>query len=460
MSLDISNYNVLTLNNPNNINTSDINTSNSDITINNSLKVQKSTVQDINKSLNLNAGIKLKDINSNGSGEFYRIHVNSEPTNSPTLFFNNNEVIDTSNLLNELENILQFQTLDTSNIIITGGYLNFANGSNPNTNQGETGVGIRYSANNTVQFKNYDSGWIDLVDILQHDEFKDLKDVDVYTNPLINKQYITYNSSNAKFVNTQLAIINDPNPTLGGDLNMGDYLVRFSDTMNRIVYNGQSIIDNNLLTLTNNTTFTSICNYIDISNADITGDVNPSITAKSTYDDSNVGININTFNSGDINLNAMQGQVNINSQNINVSGSISMTGTVTLGSINITGYTQSSIYRTSTIPGGYEPNVYWQAPLDKDTLLFNFNNSSTDGSYFANVGVGVDGQRLNLVFNNSSNISSNINVKIFFGANKLLVGSGFADGLSFDTNGQSSSLLYLGEDINAWQALNTGAILF
>ena len=103
-----------------------------------------------------NAGIKLKDINRNGSGEFYRIHVNSEPTNSPTLFFNNNEVIDTSNLLNELENILQFQTLDTSNIIITGGYLNFANGSNPNTNQGETGVGIRYSANNTVQFKNYD----------------------------------------------------------------------------------------------------------------------------------------------------------------------------------------------------------------------------------------------------------------------------------------------------------------
>lgn len=447
-SLNISNYNVRTLNNPN-----DVNNSNSNIIINNSLIVQKSSNQTLDKNLNLNAGIQLKDINSNGTGEFYRIHVNSQPTESPVLFFNYNEVIDTSNLINELENILQYQTLDTSNIIISGGYLNFTNGSNPNTNQGETGVGLRYSSNNTVQYKNYNSGWVDLADILQHDEFKELKDIDVYTNPLLNNQYITYNSTNSKFVNSNLAIINDPNPTLSGDLNIGDYLVRFSDVENRFVYNSQGIIDNNLLTLTNNTTWTGSCNYIEISNADITGQVNPSLSAMSTYNDSNIGININTLNSGDINLNALQGNVNINSQNVN------MTGSLTLDSIKINGYTQSSIYRTSTIPEGYEPNEYWQPTLNKDTLLFNFNNSSTEGSYFANVGVGVDGQRLNLIFNNS-NISSSIYLKIFFGTNKLLVDSGFANGLRFDSNGQSSSLLYLGENINVWQALNNSASLF
>ena len=41
-----------------------------------------------------------------------------------------------------------------------------------------------------IQFKNYGEDWIDLVDILQHDQFRELKDVDVYTNPLINNQYI------------------------------------------------------------------------------------------------------------------------------------------------------------------------------------------------------------------------------------------------------------------------------
>ena len=49
---------------------------------------------------------------------------------------------------------------------------------------------------------------------------------------------------------------------------------------------------------------------------------------------------------------------------------------------------------------------------------------------------------------------------VFFGTNKLIVGSGLANGMGFDTSGQSSSLLYLGYGIDAWQALNTGAILF
>ena len=431
-----------------------INDTLSNISINNSMKIQKSSITTYDKINNINAGFLLKDINSNGAGNFYRIHTSTGPTNTtngiPVLYFNYNPIIDTSNLLAELEYILQFHPLETSNLIVNNGYINFTNGSNPNPNQGETGVGIRYNSNNMVQFKNYDTDWIDLIDILHYDEFKELKDVDVYTNPLQNNQYIIYNASNQKFVNKQLDISDDPNPTLGGDLEAGDYMIMFSSEESRIVYNSNGIINNNLLVLKNNTSMSNDCNYIEINNADITGNSNVAIIARSTYDMS-VGIDIDVAGMGNINLNAAQSNVYVNATHLIVSGALSV------GSIDITGITKSSIYRTSHKPGGYDPYQYWDVPITTDTILFNFNNTSSNGSYYANVGVGVDGQKLNLIFNTPI---SNIDVKVFFGTNKLIVGSGLANGMGFDTSGQSSSLLYLGYGIDAWQALNTGAILF
>ena len=425
----------------------------SNININNSIKIQKSAQNTLYNSDNINAGFLLKDINSNGSGQFYRVHVSSGPTNTtdgiPVLYFNYNPIIDTSNLLSELEYILQFHPLETSNLIVNNGYINFTNGSNPNPNQGETGVGIRYNSNNMVQFKNYDTDWIDLIDIIHYDEFKELKDVDVYTNPLENNQYIIYNSSNQKFVNKQLDISDDPNPTLGGDLEAGDYIFKFSGEETRFVYNSNGIIDNNLLVLKNNTSMTNDYNYIELNNADISGNSNVAIIARSTYD-MYVGIDIDVLRAGNINLNAIQGNVYVNATHLIVSGSLSV------DSVDIIGITKSSIYRTSHKPGGYFPYQYWDVPITTETILFNFNNMSSNGSYYANVGVGVDGQKLNLIFNSPI---SNINVKIFFGTDKLIVGSGSANGLGFDTSGQSSSLIYLAEDINAWQAVNTGGFL-
>jgi len=426
----------------------------SNININNSIKIQKSALNTLYNIDNNNAGFLLKDINSNGTGNFYRVHVSSGPTNTtndiPFLYFNYNPIIDTSNLLSELEYTLQFHPLETSNLIINNGYINFTNGSNPNPNQGETGVGIRYNSNNMVQFKNYDTDWIDLIDILHYDEFKELKDVDVYTNPLQNNHYIIYNASNQKFVNNQLDISNDPNPTVGGDLNMGDYMIRFSSNESRIVYNSNGIIDNNVLVLKNNTSMTNDCNYIELNNADISGNSNVAIIARSTYD-MDVGIDIDVAGAGNINLNAAQGNVYVNATSLIVSGSLSV------DSISITGITKSSIYRTSSNVG-YTPNTNWDIPITTDTILFNFNDISTDGSYYANVSAGIDGQKLNLIFNHTP--TKNINVTVNFGANKLIVGSGTANGLNFDTSGQSSSLIYLGEGIDAWQALNTGATLF
>ena len=324
MTTTIKNYNLSKL-----TGLTDSNNTLSNVSINNSIIIPKSAENTNTNSDNVNAGFYIKDVNSNGSGDFYRVKVDSEPTSIPALYFNNNEVLDRSNVLSTLESILEDYTLDTSNLMVTNGYINFANGSIPNTNQGNTGVGLRYSSANTVQFKNYDTDWIDLVDIINHDEFKELVDVDVTTNPLLDNQYITYNSGTAKFVNSNLSISHDTNPTLSGDLNVGDYLVQFGDNENRLVYSNVGIIDNNLIVLKNNSTLTNNYSYLEINNADITGIVNPSIIVKSTFTDSNVGVEVTTLNAGDINLNATTGNVNVNATHLVVSGDLTVLGTTT-----------------------------------------------------------------------------------------------------------------------------------
>lgn len=410
----------------------------SNITINNSIKISKSAISTNNIVDNEDAAIYIKDINTINSGLFYPLNVNSFYTTIPSLYFNNNLVINTGNLLSELENILIYYPLDLSNLIVTGGYINFYNGSNPNSNQGSNGVGLRYSSNNTVQFKNYDTDWIDLVDITTHDQFSELIDVDVYSNPLQNNQYITYNATSNLFVNSNLAIINDINPSLGGDLNIQNYILKFSNSSSRLVYNDNSVINNNLLVLNNNSTFTNVVNYFEINNEDISND--PSLVAKSSVLP-DVGLKIETSGTGDIQLNATQGNIYANSD-----------------SLIISGYVKNSIYRTSSKIGGYLPDTTWNVPFTSDTILFDFSNSTPAGTYWANIGSGVDGQKLNLIYNNKS--SNVINVLANFGSNGVIVGTGFTTGLNFTTIGQSSSLIYIADGVDAWQVLNTGSGVF
>ena len=437
MTTNITNYNLLTINSL---------TSKTDplsnITVNNSIKIPKSENNTTNKSGNINAGLYIKDIDSKGLGDFYRLHVNSNLTVTPSLYFNNNELIDYGNLLGNLEDILQYYPLETSNIIVQGGYINFYNGTIPNSNQGSTGVGLRYSSNNTVQFRNADTGWIDLVDITKHDQFSELVDVKVNdpAKPLQNNQYITYRSSDSKFVNTNLAIINDTEPTLGGDLNVGNKLLRFSNNTNRFVYNsGFGIADNTLLALKNNTTSSNDYNYLEINNSK--EDNNTSILAKSNILSNNVGITIQTFGTGNIELNASNGDIYTNSDILVIGG-----------------YVRNSIFRTSSRDTPYLPSTPYPVPLTNDTILFDFGTSAQAGTYFANIGEGLDGQKLNLVFNNKS--SNVISVIADFSTNGIILGTGYGKGLIFDTIGQSSTLIYLGEGINSWQLLNTGSGVF
>ena len=281
------------------------------------------------------------------------------------------------------------------------------------------------------------------MDITKHDQFKELIDVDVTTNPLTNNQYIIYNATSNLFVNSNLAIVNDITPILGGNLKIGNKLLQFSNSSNRLVYNtagGTNIIDNNLIVLNNNTTYTGVSNYVEINNAD-TG-LNPSINAKSTSNiDPDVSLDIVTTGTGNINLNSQQGNIYANSDSLIVSG-----------------FVTNSIFRTSSKVGGYNSNTSYNLPLSSDTVLFDFVNSSNSGTYWANVGAGIEGQKLNLIYNNKG--SNSISVLANFGNNGIITNTGYSNGLVFSNTGQSSSLVYLDGDINAWQILNTGSGTF
>uniref|UniRef100_A0A6C0EYS5 Uncharacterized protein n=1 Tax=viral metagenome TaxID=1070528 RepID=A0A6C0EYS5_9ZZZZ len=437
-NLDQTNLNIQTING-----IADTSNPLTSITINNSIQIPKSASSTNNAADNTNAGILIKDVNSTDQGHFYNLNVNSLHTTVPSLYFNNDLLISSTNLYSELEYILvnEHRVLETSNIIVHNGYINFQNSMSNVAVQGSNGVGIRYSSNNTVQFKNYNTGWIDLVDIVFHDQFKELVDVDVHTNPLINNQYITYNATSNLFVNSNLAIVNDFSPSLGGDLNVGNNSLQFGSNQAIFVDN---IKNNNLLVLKDHTTIIGGYQYIEIGNSGGLFPFEiPSIIAKnSSSTDSSLAITASGI--GNINLNAEQGIIYAESD-----------------SLQIRGFVKNSIFRTSNIVGGYNPETTYIMPLNSDTILFDFSNNSVEGTYYANVGAGIDGQKLNLIFSNTgSNVITLLADFVSLGGNGVITGTGYTNGLNFLTGGQCSSLIYLGESINAWQILNTGSYVF
>lgn len=329
------------------------------LNLNDTLKIHNSAITTTTSSGNQDAKIWLKDINSTGSGTFYPIHVDSlEYSGTPYLYFNGNVIIDAHNLLSELETILAVETLDLSNLMVTGGYINFSNGGNSNV--GPDGVGLRYSANsNTVQFRSELGAWTDLSNIGGVNQFRDLLDVDVTSNPLLNNQYITYNAGSNLFVNSNLAIINDPSPTVSNDLNMANNNIVFSASNLDIIFSNGSIA-NPVVSLVNNTSSNGIGNYLEIENAD-TG-LDPSITCIGI--DTNIGVDITVKGTGDIRLNASTGNIYTNSD-----------------SIVIGGFQRNSIYRTSTKPGGYIADTTWNIPLNTDIILFDFGANAAGGTY-------------------------------------------------------------------------------
>lgn len=90
-------------------------------------------------------------------------------------------------------------------------------------------------------------------------------------------------------------------------------------------------------------------------------------------------------------------------------------------------------------------------------------NTEADGNdfYWDLTGFGVDGQILNIFYDNS--ISTTTQLHANFGTNRLVSGSGNATSLIFDTNGQSATLICVYAGVNRnfnerqWRIINTGA---
>ena len=118
-------------------------------------------------------------------------------------------------------------------------------------------------------------------------------------------------------------------------------------------------------------------NYLTFSNSNSGAD--PTITPQGTDDD--IGLTIESKEDGNLVLTTPgAGNVYINTSVLEVSGII-----------------KNSIFRTSTKPGGYSNSSPYTIPISSDTVLFDFNASNTVGSYWANVGAGIEGQKLNLI---------------------------------------------------------------
>jgi hypothetical protein len=366
-----------------------------------------------------NAAIWLKDTIS-GDGTIYWRKINATDGD---LYFSNAVVITTDNAVDELANVYINYPSNVSNIIVTGGYINFFNGGN--TNQGPGGVGLRY-ANNHVQF-NSNGTWynIDSISTVSLDE---LADVEI-TNAS-NNQLLTWNSNIARWINANLVIQNDTNPTLGGDLNMGNYDLVIGNSGNLNIVDNSSNHYTVVSMIQNSNTGTG-SNYLTFAN-NVSGS-DPIISADG--DDIDVGITLQTKNDGNIVIDTNGGNTYVNST-----------------FLELTGFQKSSIYRTSTF-GGYTPATPWSIPINTDTILLDFTANSTSGTYYANVGAGLEGQKLNFIFYSDNPLITGL---VDFGANKLGSGNGLSTKLEMKKSGQGASLIYLGTP-DIWQILNSGA---
>jgi len=403
----------------------------SNLYINNSVKIpythQGNYMDNIYHS---NAAIWLKDSALSGKDAKNTITWQKIQAYENDLTFNDSIIITEYNAPTILSNVYINYPFDASNIIVTGNhtnnaYVNFTNGTNKN--QGPTGVGFRFSnTSGKLQFSNNGAAWFDITSANQT-LLEDLEDVHVANK--FNRQYLVWDAGTQYWINSNLALADDPNPTLSSNLNMNGYGL-ISD--NLAVYNtsGNVVVD-----------MTSVgplaSNYLSIVNSNSGAD--PTITPAGT--DLNIGITLNTKNEGNLVLNTNPGgNVFINTNVLEVSGII-----------------KNSIYRTSTRPEGFNTNppTSWTIPISSDTVLFDFNSSNTGGPYWANVGAGIEGQKLNLVMNCID--VSNITVWADFGNNGLGTGNGLATRMKFNKSGQGASLIYLGPPQNIWQILNTGA---
>ena len=399
----------------------------SNITINNSSKITYTSPNGNQANIyHANAAIWLKDSVLSGAENANQIIWQKIQAADNDLTFNNSIIITENNAADVLSNVYLLEPSNVSNIIIHGNYtgnayINFING--PYYNQGPTGVGFRYnSTEQKVQFTNNGATWFNLAAYMGY--LDELADVEI--NNLYDNQYLKWNQSSNLWINSNLAIIHDSTPTLGGNLALTNY---------NLISNGLTIFNtggDRVVQLAD--VGTSASNYLVLNNSNV--GIDPSISVNGT--DTDIGIELNTKGDGNLIFNTDNGNTYVNSQFIEISG-----------------FQKCSIYRTSSNTA-YTPASNWSIPISSDFIMYDFYTGNTVGTYWANIGAGIEGQKLNLSFFNS-NASGGITVLSDFGTNGLSSGNGLANKIKMNQSGQGASLVYFGPPQNVWQIINTGA---
>jgi hypothetical protein len=283
-----------------------------------------------------------------------------------------------------------------------------------------------------VQFANNSGEWHTLTSV-DSVAIADLNDVNIAGEQRYANQYLRWDESELQWINSNIAVAHDPSPSFSSNISLNAFDVYVNSNLSIRSNSAESAPL--LFQVCSPPQLTEQCNYF-VMNTSNSG-MEPAITVAGPDDDINF----------EINSKGAQGNIVLNSEsNVYINGNSHCTGAVI-----------SSIFRTSSKDGGYNPSTNWTIPISSANIMFDFNESSIAGTYWANVAAGIaDGQQLSVIFNNSG--TSNINVLMDFNS-QLYCGYGLCSKLKFVKSGQAASLLYLSAPQNAWQLLNTGASL-
>jgi len=433
----------------------------SNIVINNTLKVDyTSSVLDQNNlsGTNSNSGIGLKDRND---GHFKKIYLNDndlyivpqdyinnvpQPAGEPSRFIRYDEF---ETILNDDNNPLIFSNININN--------NFLIRFLETDLETDTSLIALRQNNGKIEFRNKnDINW----ELLSSggsgvSNFYNLQDVNITKSNTQTYEYIKFNSSK-ELINSNLTIIDDNNPYLGGILDTNGFNIKF--TSNSGIIDGTGNLALQIETSNSNPNFLNIRKTRNSVNENILD-----LHADSNNGNNNVNMRISTNGAGDLEIDlnndtqTNKGDFIIKADEVSFNDitSFSMTTGTFIGSVDFVVLSDGGYSSDSGNPSNIN--------LETETLVLQVNGNDT--RYYLYLLDGLNGQKSNLVFETNG---SNNKVEIEFLSNNSIIkkvgtGTGLANKFIFNNAGQSAILQYFNfsgypenSERNRWQVLNTG----
>jgi hypothetical protein len=259
-----------------------------------------------------------------------------------------------------------------------------------------------------------------------------------------------------ELINSNLTIIDDNNPYLGGILDTNGFNIKF--TSNSGIIDGTGNLALQIETSNSNPNFLNIRKTRNSVNENILD-----LHADSNNGNNNVNMRISTNGAGDLEIDlnndtqTNKGDFIIKADEVSFNDitSFSMTTGTFIGSVDFVVLSDGGYSSDSGNPSNIN--------LETETLVLQVNGNDT--RYYLYLLDGLNGQKSNLVFETNG---SNNKVEIEFLSNNSIIkkvgtGTGLANKFIFNNAGQSAILQYFNfsgypenSERNRWQVLNTG----